>query len=168
MTHFIRIIVPVVGIVATSSVPLVRYTVREQHERRAIALVDELRAAQSALRLQSGGYAVDVETLLTACGGAPPLAVDVRPQLADADYELELRAAAGARVIGSDCAGHPLVSDYFVAASPASAASAARQAISGRSGGGLYVFFDGIAPREADLDSGLPTPVVARESFRIP
>jgi hypothetical protein len=79
-----------------------------------------------------------------------------------------LRAAEGAAVADTDCRGHQLAHDYYVAAVPLSSDVPARQAVASRGDGRILLFHDGIAPREEDFATGLPTPVEARETFKIP
>ena len=164
-----RVAVPLVGIVVAAGVPLVRYAAMERHEQTAIATVRDVIEAQRTYRERSGGFASDVSGLTTVCDASTPvLANDVLTALSSAGYNLELRAAQRAAVIGRDCHGRALVSDFYVAASPRTPSGAARQAFAALSDGRVYLFVDGIAPREHDIESGLPIPLDARESFRIP
>ena len=88
--------------------------------------------------------------------------------LAALGYTLHLRAADGADTRGADCQGRPLASDYVLTAAPASSWAVARQAFAMRSDGRIYLFYEGIPPREQDIVTGLATPVEARETFTIP
>jgi type II secretory pathway pseudopilin PulG len=164
----LSVVIPIVGIVFMAGVPLWRYAERERNERGAIDALHAVHAAQRAYRAAGSGYATDIAALSAPCGGVAPLAGDVLERLAAFGYTVRLRAAEGARATGSDCQGRGTSSDYYLAASPVSAHTAARQAFAGRADGRLYLFVDGIAPREADMDGGLATPVELRESFRIP
>ena len=172
MSPFVKnwaVVVPAVGVVIAVSAPLVRYAARERNERTAIMLVTQVHRAQLALRSQAGGFATDVNSLLMPCpGNAALLGSAAIEELARSDYRLELRAAAGARVDMVDCNGRPLATDYFVTATPVAPTSAGRQAVAGRSDGRVYLFYDGLAPREIDIDRGLATPVAARDTFKIP
>lgn len=161
--------IPVAGTLLAVSVPLVRYAARDRDERVAIEVVRRISDAQREFRAGTGGYATDVASLTATCAATPaPLSSDVFDRLRTVGYVLHMRAAAGETVGGTDCHGRALASDYYLAVAPASADVAARQAIATRSDGRLFLFHDGIAPTEADIATGLPTPVEERESFKIP
>lgn len=161
-------LVPVAGICIAAAIPLALYGVRDRRERAAIEVMRRIQQAQDAFRDTTGGFASDIASLQVPCvTGAPALADDAVTTLGSVGYSLELRRRRGAVDTGRDCHGRPVVSDYYVAAAPQSA-TVARQAFAGVGTGRLYLFFDGVAPRERDIDSGLPTPVEARESFKIP
>ena len=160
---------PIAGIVVSAAVPLVRYGVMQRDEQVAIAMLDRVRELQTASRHHAGGYAADTVSLTAPCdAGTPALSDDSLRLLSEAGYELLVRRAAEATVVGRDCRGREIVSDYYVAAAPTAASAAARQAFAGRSGGSLYLLVDGIAPREQEIDSGLAIPLEARKTFRIP
>ena len=162
-------VVPLVGIIVAVSVPLLRHVEKRRHENTALEGLQQVRAAQDAFKARASGYAIDLTSLITACGrGKPMLAGDVLTDLEDAGYRLQLRAAAGAALTGRDCHGRPLVDDYYVATAPVDASEAAQQAFAARAGGSVYLFLDGIAPREVEMLSGLATPVELRDTFRIP
>jgi hypothetical protein len=163
------VIVPLVGIAVAASAPLVRYAARERHEQTAIRVVRQVHEAQLALRSRTGGFATELSSLVAPCAGASAVvAPQIIEQLTGAEYRLDLRAAAGAATAGVDCEGRPLVTDYFVTATPVAPWAAARQAVGGRGDGRLFLFHDGVAPREIDIENGLVTPVEARRSFKIP
>lgn len=166
---WLSVVVPVAGIVIAASEPLVRYAVRERQERRAIAIVQRVSEAQRAFHVRTRAYATELTSLTRSCDGTTPLlAGTVLDELAAAGYRMQLRAAGTAAPGPPDCHGSPTAADYYVAAAPLSAATAARQAFAGRSDGRLFLFYDGIPPQEADILSGLATPLAERESFRIP
>jgi hypothetical protein len=163
------LVVPLVGSVVAVTVPVVRYALIDRSERAAIAALHSIHDAQQMYHRTSGGYAADLRSLTDACVGQPPaLAADVLLRLTQAGYALALRASADAAVTGRDCHGRALVSDYYVAAAPAAPGVLPRQAFAGRSDRQLYLFVDGIAPREAEIASGLAIPLAARETFKIP
>jgi hypothetical protein len=167
--QWVSVVIPIVGIVVACGVPLVRYALAERYERTAIDVLQRVQQAQAAFRDRSGGYASDVASLTTPCTrGDVSLSPDVLSTLSAAGYALALRPAAGTGVVGQDCHGRDLVQDYYITAAPISVVVAARQAFAGRRDGRLYLFFDGVPPREEDMASGLATPLELRESFRIP
>jgi hypothetical protein len=84
------------------------------------------------------------------------------------EYSLVLRRAANATATGADCHGRPTASDYYAAAEPPPEFGGAH-AYGMTSRGRVYVFFDGLAPRESDMArDGLAVPLDALETFRIP
>lgn len=164
-----RAVIPAAGIVVAAAIPLAIYAVRDRHERVAIEAVQQVQRAQEVFRAQAGAYASHHESLMTPCGSdAAALGPAPLRALAEAGYVLSLRPARGAVVSGQDCHGRPLVSDYYVSAAPRSAATMARQAVAATGSSRLFLFYDGVAPRETDIESGLATPVETRESFKIP
>lgn len=166
---WIATIIPVFGIALAAGVPLLRYTMRDRDERVAIDVVRQLTEAQRTFRARAEGYATDLDSLTIGCEGvAPALRPDALSRLEAAGYMLQLRAAVDASFTAAHCDGRRLASDYYVAAVPASASAPARQGIAARSDGRLFLFHDGIAPSEADIATGLPTPVEERDAFKIP
>lgn len=166
---WLSVVVPVAGIVIAASEPLVRYAVRDRQERRAVDVLQRVSESQRAFHVRTGAYATALSSLTRACDAATPvLSGTVLDELAAAGYSVELRAARNATPGPTDCHGSPTATDYYVAAAPVSAATAARQAFAGRSDGRLFLFYDGIPPREPEILGGLPTPLAERESFRIP
>jgi hypothetical protein len=161
--------VPILGTWLVAGMPVATYLEKQRHEQLAIDTLGQIHQAQERLRAASGGYATDVATLVRGCeDGGAAVPHEILDDLASAGYVLQLRAAVDATVIGQDCAGRPLASDYYVSAAPRTAWEAAGKAFAGRAGGQLFVFVDGIPPREADLITGLSTPVDALDAFRIP
>jgi hypothetical protein len=163
-----KIACPVVGIVVAAGTPLVRYAVMERHEHTALGVLRTITDAQRAYERRTGGYATDASSLLSGCNGSSVLAGESLTTLDVAGYVLQLRAADDAAVLGHDCQGRSIASDYYVAVAPRSASGPAREAFAARSDGQVYVFVDGIPPREEDLKTGLPIPLDRRESFKIP
>jgi hypothetical protein len=160
---------PVVGTMVTASVPVTQHVTRQRHEQAAVDIMRQVHAAQLAFRQRWGGYATDVASLTTPCpSSAPVLSAAQVSYLEERGYALELRAAQGARDAGRDCRGRAVVDDYYLAAAPSSAYEVAQKAFGGRADGRLFVFFDGIAPRETDMSAGLATPLDAVEAFKIP
>jgi hypothetical protein len=160
--------VPILGTWLVASMPVATYIEKQRHEQLAIDTLGQIHQAQERLRASSGGYATDVATLVRGCDGSVAVPNELLDDLARAGYVLQLRAAVDATLIGQDCEGRPLASDYYVSAAPRTAWEAAGKAFAGRAGGQLFVFVDGIPPREADMITGLPTTVDALDAFRIP
>jgi hypothetical protein len=160
---------PIIGTMVTASVPVTQHVTRQRHEQSAVDVIQRLHQAQLAFHTRWGGYAADIASLTTPCPSSEAvLAPDQVSSLEASGYSLQLRAAQGARAAGRDCFGVTLVDDYFVAAAPMSVDEAGQKAFGGRADGRLYVFFDGIAPRETDISAGLATPLDTVESFKIP
>jgi hypothetical protein len=160
---------PLVGTLVAAAVPLVRYARMQRDEGVAIDVMARVQGAQAAFQRLTGGFATDAASLTRACEGSEPvLAPDVLSGLTAAGYGLLLRAAEGAIIGGRDCLGRDLASDYYAAVAPLSPETVARQAFASRGDGRIYLFVDGLAPRERDMASGLATPLEARDSFKIP
>jgi hypothetical protein len=157
-----------------ASIPIVSYVRKINAESRAVGFLGHVQAAQEAFRNGSGrgAYASDLSSLTTACAGETG-AVLSEGELTDAigaGYETVLRPASDAETRGVDCHGRPTVSNYYASAQPRSADVAPRQAFAvTASAGEVYVFFDGLAPREDDMKpGGLATPLASLETFKIP
>jgi type II secretory pathway pseudopilin PulG len=137
-------------------------------EDAAAETLSAIREAQRVFRRATGGYATDLASLTRGC---PSQAVAMlREPLATAEYEYRvvLRASSRAMEAGSDCHGKPTASDFYAAVSPGQP-WAGRQAMAVTSRGRIYVFFDGIAPVERDMDTGgLAVPLDALDTFKIP
>jgi hypothetical protein len=167
-----RIVVPLAGILLAVSFPLTQYARKGRAEHAAARFLAELTAAQEQFRMvyATGGYASDFASLTTPCPGGGAEALAVSPAtLTGAGYAVQLRAADGAQVLGADCHGRALASDYYAAAEPMSARTPAEQAFAVTSAGRIFVFFDRRAPREADMTpEGLATPLEALKELIIP
>jgi hypothetical protein len=163
------VVIPLLGIIVAAGVPLGRYAAGRQHEDVAVRLLQRVLEAQASFKEGAPGYATAVESLVTGCGDrAAALAPATLDELQQAGYALELRAAAGAATVGRDCLGRQVADDYYVALAPGSPSEPARLAFAARRDGSVFVFFDGIAPREAEMSSGLATPLHRVGSFKIP
>jgi hypothetical protein len=164
-------LIAVGGIVIAVAVPLTRYVQKQRDEGAAIEVLQHVRGAQERFRAVNGGYATDMASLVESCGSAPA-ALDRRhlTHLDSVGFTIELRAAAGviADLARRDCHGRAVASDYYVAAAPVDSSQAAQEAFAARAVGDIFLFYDGIAPREADMASGLATPLAERARFRIP
>jgi hypothetical protein len=164
------ILIPLAGIAVAVAVPLVRYAQAQRDELIAIEVLAEVRAAQERFRMQSGGYATDAASLVAGCAGSRS-ALDPRMlgRLSGSGYTLALRAARGvAASPGRDCHGRALTADYYAAVAPVDASRAAQQAFAAQAAGDIFIFYDGIAPTEADIAQGLATPLAERSRFKIP
>jgi len=165
----LSILVPVVGACVAAGLPLARYAEKQRHEAVAVSALRSIHDAQQRFKAALGGYATDLGTLASGCpGNVDAVAADILDDLADAGYVLELRAAADAAITGEDCQGRQTASDYYLSARPRTAREAAANAYAGRADGQVFVFVDGVPPRESDMASGLAMTVDAMTSFRIP
>ena len=161
-------LVPAVGIVLAMAVPLLLHVAKQRDEQVAVDVLRQVHAVQQAFRAHGAGYAINIDSLTTPCPGSNgALSAGSLSQLASVGYALQLRMADAATLTGRDCHGRPVASDYYMAVAPLSAA-AAQEAYAGRSDGHVYLFFDGVPPREADMDDGLAVVLSERESFKIP
>ena len=151
------------------AIPLARHVQKQRRESTAVAVLEAVRAAQERFHSASGGYATGVESLVDGCADPPALDADWLSRQDHIGYGLQIRAAEGAATLERrDCNGQPIAADYYVAAAPVDAGQAAQEAFAARSHSGVYLFYDGLAPREADIDSGLATAVAEQAAFKIP
>ena len=147
------------------------HVARVRAEAVGVGFVAELHDAQFAFRTAAGGFASHLDSLTARCphGGGPWLDAATLERLAEAGYRVTLRPREGARTLGSDCHRRPVVEDYYVGVEPDGAREAALRAYGSNGARRVYVFVDGVAPREADMaPGGLATPLEAMPSFRIP
>jgi hypothetical protein len=163
-------LVALAGIVVAVVVAI--FTVAHMHEaeRTAAATLAAVFDSQRAFRARGGqgGYAVDLASLTTPCPGSGAAALSTGALLEPKDYQFVVRAARAANQVGTDCHGRPSASDFYAAAEPRGPL-AGRQAMAMTSRGRIYVFFDGIAPLEADMGpDGLAVPLETLDSFKIP
>jgi hypothetical protein len=163
------IVVPILGACVAAGLPLARYVEKQRHEAVAITTLRQFHDVQQKYTTTLGGYVTDLATLASGCPGkVAAVPADTFDDLAGAGYVLELRAATDATPVGQDCRGRPLATDYYVSARPRSAWEAADKAFAGRADGEVFVFVDGVPPRESDMTSGLPITVDELDSFKIP
>jgi hypothetical protein len=151
------------------AVPVASYARMRQAEVGAAAALARVTDAQRAFRTRPGhgGYATAVASLITPCPGDERAMLDPRQGVAR-HYTMIIRAAQDARGLGVDCHGRAMASDYYAALQPASAL-AGRQAFATTARARIYVFFDGIAPREPDMRfGGLALPLDTVDRFEIP
>jgi hypothetical protein len=164
----------VAGVVAAIAAPLVNLAQMRAATRQAGVALEAIHQAQEGFRLTGGrgGYASDLASLMTACpgDGQPALrdSVEAVPIRALA-FEVRLRAAEGAQVLAVDCHQRPAASDYYASAAPRQNGVDGRQALAMTSGGRIFVFFDGVPPRQEDMGGGgLAVPLDTLSSFKIP
>lgn len=167
-----RVALPIIGAAVMAALPLWRYADRQRAESAAQSLVRQVQTAQDAFRNGGGrgAYATRLESLVEPCPGTSTALVSAdRLQDVMSDYEAHLRAARGVELTGTDCHGRPVASSYYLALQPRAAETPAQQAFAVVTGGPLFVFFDGIAPQEADMAAGgLATRADALQTFKIP
>lgn len=147
------------------------HVARIRAEAVGVAAVSTLHESQLAFRGASGGFAATLDSLTAPCpsGEGPWLDAATLGRLAEAGYQLVLRAREGARGHGSDCYGRPLVDDYYVGVQPAGGRVIPQRAYGSSANGRVFVFVDGIAPTERDMaPGGLATPLEDMVTFRIP
>jgi hypothetical protein len=164
---------PVIGIFVAAGVPLARHASGRHAERVAVDVAGEIRQAQERFRQASarGGFAADLASLSTPCAGradaalAPATMVSLRA----AGYEALVRPAQGATLLEPDCHGRATTSDYYATIEPHESDRRPLKAFAMRANGGVFVFFDGIAPLERDMPTGgLAQPLERLGELRIP
>jgi hypothetical protein len=160
----------VMGVAGAISIQVFAQTRMREAEQDAAQALEALVDAQRAFRKTGGGggYATDLESLIRPCSGGTIAALSNAADIAAGDYRLVLRPARRAAIVGTDCHGKATADDFYAAVHPAHA-WAGRQAMAATSIGRIYVFFDGIAPLERDMEfRGLAVPLDAVETFKIP
>lgn len=173
MYTVLRFWLPLASAIIVAAIPLARHYRMSAAEAAAAETLAIIARAQNQFR-GSGreGYAVEWASLFTPCN-VPPTPL-IEPDLADKlaqkhGYRLSLRAATAAMVLGADCRGHALVSDYYVSVEPLRVGVDGRRALAATSMGRIYAFPDGVAPRENDMaEGGLALPLETLETFKIP
>jgi hypothetical protein len=155
--------------IAAVAEPLVTHLAGRRQEDAAAEWIASLRSAQERFRSAAGGYATDLSALASACpGGTAVWSADALAALASMGYQVALRSARHAAVGPSPCGGAPMASDYYVAVAPRQGTGPAQRAFAATARGDIFVFFDGIAPHEQDIASGLATPLAEADRFVIP
>ena len=159
----------VMGIGAAVAIPVLWYARMEAAESRAAAALIEISTAQRLFRSHGlhGGYATDLASLRAPCPGdsAAPLAAVLDDA---AGYTIQLRTTRTARILGADCHGRPMASDYYAAAQPTTPLSG-RLGLATTARARLFVFFDGLPPLESDMTAGgLAVPLDTLDTFKIP
>lgn len=153
MTSRIVSLVALAGIVtAILYAAGVRARMKWQEDAAAEALAAVVNA-QRAFRDGGGrgGYATSLASLTTPCPSGE------RPTMAGvgaSGYDIRVRAAAGTSAAGTDCHGRSTALDFVASAVPARPGVDGLRAMSVSAAGRTFVFFDGIAPREADMAAG--------------
>ena len=162
------IVAGVVGTAVSVAVQVQSQLKMRAAEDAAAATLSAIVEAQRAFRRATGAYATDLASLTEGC---PAQSVPIlREPLAtvEFDYQVVLRESTRATQADRDCHGKPTASDFYAAAAPLHA-WAGRQAMAVTSRGRIYVFFDGIAPVERDMETGgLAVPLDTLDTFKIP
>jgi type IV pilus assembly protein PilA len=153
------IVVAIIGIVAAIAVPSLLRARMSGNETSAIGSLRAINSAETsyAASAGSGGYAVLLSVLATACPGSPisfispDLSTD--PSL-KSGYTVTLAAAAGSVPGPNDCNGTVTQTAYYVTGVPVSLGNSGQRAFA--SAGSGTIFFDGagVAPTEAQMAPG--------------
>lgn len=160
--------VAVVGIAAAVSLQVRSQLRMRAAEVAAAQTVTAIVEAQRTFRRGGGGYATELSSLTQPCGGHTAATLEKQFPAVDYDYTVLLRASSRGTPVGSDCHGRPMATDFYVAVYP-SQAWAGRQAMAATGRGRIYVFFDGLAPSERDMEAGgLAVPLDTLDTFKIP
>ncbi len=143
-------------------------------EDAAAAVLDAVARAQTAFRSTGGygGYASDLDSLMNPCTSPVPSALHEpisASHIHTLRYAFAVRPAEGSRVVATDCHGRQSVSDYYASARPRVNGVDGRRAFAMRSSARVFVFFDGVPPRETDMGPfGLAVALNTLERFKIP
>jgi hypothetical protein len=139
-------------------------------EGTAASTLEVITEAQRAFRKTGGrgGYATDLNSLMQPCAGETHAVLPPTLPTAAVEYTVVVRAARGAAAVGADCHGRPTATDFYVSAQPLHE-WAGTQAMAATSWGRIYLFFDGLAPTEHDIEAGgLAVPLDTLGTFKIP
>ena len=167
-----RRVVPIAAAAIALVWPFTQYAIKVRSETAALDILEDIRAAQVAFRTAGGrgAFAVSIDSLILPCEGTPAVRPpSVRTELAGRGYEAIIRTHESVAASGVDCHGRPTAPDYYVGVQPISGRVAGQRAYAATAHSEPFAFFDGLAPREADLGpGGLAVPVSALRTFRIP
>ncbi|MGQ0736283.1 MAG: hypothetical protein ACT4QD_21840 [Acidobacteriota bacterium] len=162
---------PLMAALVVAGIPVGRYALRVGAEADAESFLERVAAAQAGFRdpTEGRGYAASLASLTAPCAGTGGVDLPLVAELERGGFVLGLRPRDGAGEQAADCTGRPTTSDYYVAIEPRSPRALPRRAFAMTSTGQAFVFFDGVAPRERDMEpGGLATPVAALRTFTIP
>jgi Tfp pilus assembly protein PilE len=150
------IVLAAAGLVAAVSYPLVTRRVAAEGERAAITWLHTIADAQARFRIVNGGYATTLDSLVEPCGSQQPAlsAVLTGQHIVDAGYEMTMRGKREAVAGPLDCHGRATSTDFYVAARPLLVQPEGSRGMAMTSGGGIFVFFDGVPPREVEMGVG--------------
>ena len=133
------VILPVLATLVAIGVPLMRYAEKQRQDGESIGFLQTFRSAQETHRAGQGEYARDIGRLGLAC-----------PRVMTCEIAMVER-------------------DYYIALMPATSWSPSQHAYAMRSDGRIFLFFDGVAPKPADMEiGGLATPLDGLGQFKIP
>jgi prepilin-type N-terminal cleavage/methylation domain-containing protein len=153
------IVVAIIGIIAAIAVPGLLRARMAGNESSAIGSVRAVNSAETSFAASggSGGYAVLLSVLATACPGSPvsfispDLSAD--PSL-KSGYRVALAAGAGSAAGPNDCNGNGTRTDYYVTSEPVSSGSSGHRAFASKGGGTIFFDPTGVAPTEAQMAPG--------------
>ena len=153
------IVVAIIGIIAAIAVPSLLRARMSGNETSAIGSLRSINSAQTsyAAAAGSGGYAVLLDTLATACPGStvgfisPDLSTD--PAI-KSGYTITLAAATGSVPGPNDCNGTATEMAYYVTAEPLSVGSSGTRGFATSANGTIFFDASGVAPTEAAMAPG--------------
>jgi type II secretory pathway pseudopilin PulG len=148
--------VAIIGIVSAMSLPMVLRARMAGNESNAIGSLRAVNSAEAAFAASAttGGYAVQLAVLATACPGgsvgyiSPDLASDPSVK---SGYTITLDAG-GSAAGPSDCHGGPTRMGYYLTAVPLSIGRSGHRAFATTNKYVLFFRPDGTAPTEAEMD----------------
>ncbi len=139
--------------------PLVTVLTVKRREHAASLRLQAIAAAQRVFRAGAGrgGYATTLESLIAPCPGGETTILPAN--LGDeggvtAGYHTSLRAARDAAATGVDCHGRPTSDEFLASTRPLRPGVDGIRAMSVRSDGRIYLFFDAVPPNEQDMAPG--------------
>ena len=148
--------VAIIGIVSAMALPMLLRARMAGNESSAIGTLRAVNSAEAAFAASAttGGYAVQLSVLATACPGgsvgfiSPDLAVDPSTK---SGYTITLDA--GSAVLGPfDCHGSQTRMGYYLTAAPLSIGRSGHRAFATTNKYVLFFRPDGIPPTEGEMD----------------
>jgi prepilin-type N-terminal cleavage/methylation domain-containing protein len=148
--------VAIIGIVAAMALPMLLRARMAGNESSAIGSLRAVNSAEAAFAAaaSTGGYAVQLSVLATACPGgsvgfiSPDLAADPSQK---SGYTITL--GAGSAADGpNDCHGSPTKMGYYLTAVPVSVGRSGHRAFATTNKYVLFFKPDGTAPTEGEMD----------------
>jgi type IV pilus assembly protein PilA len=159
------IVVAIIGIIAAIAIPGLLKARMSGNESSAIGSNRAIASGQAvyAASAAQGGYAVDLTTLATMCGGSAPfLSTDltVTNPILKSGYTVEL-ATAGATAGPPDCDGTPTELNYYATAVAADPGVTGGRAFAVTAVGTVWedttpANAGGVAPPLATIQAGVP------------
>jgi type IV pilus assembly protein PilA len=153
------IVVAIIGIIAAIAVPALQRARMSGNEGSAIGSVRAISSAETnyAAAAGSGGYAVQLSVLATACPNSsvgfisPDLSQDPSRK---SGYTIALAVGAAAQPGQQDCNGTVTQSAFYASAIPTQVGVSGGRSFATSGSGTIFFLSGGVAPTEAQMAPG--------------